>query len=211
MCNHGLFVREERDGRPGVVIVKYAKHNETKAEIDRRLKVDRTRKNAERRSRGIRTDSRRIPPSELVYLRRRGPASSRRRGGAEDATPQPMRLRGQLVEGRRPQLRHPVHLVRFSLRAEAPDDDGPRSFHGPALVTQGGSVGSRSRRSRSLSKESVMDSTESGFDSSKSGFDSSKSGIHPSEGRSITRRSGSLSTHCRFVSRRSVLVERRSG
>jgi hypothetical protein len=61
LVRQGLFAREERDGRPGVVIVKYAKHNETKAEIDRRLKVDRTRKNPERRPCGIRTDSNRIP------------------------------------------------------------------------------------------------------------------------------------------------------
>jgi hypothetical protein len=61
LVRQGLLVRAERDGREGVVIVNYAKHNETKAEIDRRLKVDRTRKGPDRRPRGIRADSERIP------------------------------------------------------------------------------------------------------------------------------------------------------
>jgi hypothetical protein len=56
----GLLVRAEREGRPGVVIVNYAKHNETKAEIERRLNSDRRRKKPERIPRGVRTDSDRI-------------------------------------------------------------------------------------------------------------------------------------------------------
>jgi hypothetical protein len=72
----GLLARGEREGRRGVVIVNYAKYNETKAGIERRLRADRTRKVSERIPRGrasaARTDSDRSrggdvdrnPPSE---------------------------------------------------------------------------------------------------------------------------------------------------
>jgi hypothetical protein len=40
----GLLSRAVQDGCPGVVIVNYAKHNETKAQIDRRMGKDRARK-----------------------------------------------------------------------------------------------------------------------------------------------------------------------
>jgi hypothetical protein len=48
LVRQGLLERAEREGRQGVVIVNYAKHNETKADIDRRLKNDRARKNPDR-------------------------------------------------------------------------------------------------------------------------------------------------------------------
>jgi hypothetical protein len=48
----GLFARAEQDGRQGVVVTNYAKHNETKADIERRLTVDRTRKSSDRIPRG---------------------------------------------------------------------------------------------------------------------------------------------------------------
>jgi hypothetical protein len=44
----GLMARTEREGRPGVVILNYAKHNETKTDIERRMSTDRTRKQADR-------------------------------------------------------------------------------------------------------------------------------------------------------------------
>ena len=88
LVRQGLFERVEREGRQGVVIVNYAKHNETKADIDRRLKVDRARKNPDRAPRGGRADSEwipfgiqksssEIPPSESeteTELRRRSPS-----------------------------------------------------------------------------------------------------------------------------------------
>jgi hypothetical protein len=40
----GLMAHAEREGRPGVVILNYAKHNETKTDVERRLSTDRTRK-----------------------------------------------------------------------------------------------------------------------------------------------------------------------
>jgi hypothetical protein len=61
LVRQGLFERAEREGRQGVVIVNYAKHNETKADINRRLKIDRARKNPDRSPRGGRADSVRIP------------------------------------------------------------------------------------------------------------------------------------------------------
>jgi hypothetical protein len=72
----GLLARAERDGWPGVIICNYAKHNETKVDIARRLKTDRARKASDRIPRGhgksVRSDSDRntsppddrIPPSE---------------------------------------------------------------------------------------------------------------------------------------------------
>lgn len=56
LVQEGLFVRAERDGRPGVVIVNYAKHNETRADVDARMNKDRTRKRAERREGAVRSD-----------------------------------------------------------------------------------------------------------------------------------------------------------
>jgi hypothetical protein len=86
LVRQGLFAREERDGRPGVVLVKYAKHNETKAEIDRRLKVDRTRKNPDRRPRGIRTDSNRIPNGIQTDYSRIPPSESESESEPEPET-----------------------------------------------------------------------------------------------------------------------------
>ena len=72
LVTQGLLARVEREGRAGVVILNYAKHNETKADIERRLSVDRTRKTPERipggRAPSPRTESAgrddRNPPSE---------------------------------------------------------------------------------------------------------------------------------------------------
>jgi hypothetical protein len=68
LVTQGLLARAERDGRQGVIIINYAKHNETKADIERRLNVDRTRKNSGRNPNGIRSDTPskhgRIPRSE---------------------------------------------------------------------------------------------------------------------------------------------------
>src|ERR1700689_4360120 len=61
LVRQGLLARVERAGREGVVIVNYAKHNETKADIDRRLTSDRARKSAPRAARDP-VDSDRIPP-----------------------------------------------------------------------------------------------------------------------------------------------------
>jgi hypothetical protein len=47
----GLLARTEQDGRHGVVILNYAKHNETKDDIQRRMHVDRSRKKPEGPSR----------------------------------------------------------------------------------------------------------------------------------------------------------------
>lgn len=40
----GLFSLEDRDGEHGVIVLKYADHNETKAQIDARRAADRSRK-----------------------------------------------------------------------------------------------------------------------------------------------------------------------
>jgi hypothetical protein len=71
LVERGLFARAEREGYPGVVIVNYAKHNETRADVERRLHRDRARKEAERRPSGrrvdtarhVRVDSARTPPT----------------------------------------------------------------------------------------------------------------------------------------------------
>jgi hypothetical protein len=52
LVRQGLMARVEQDGRAGVIILNYAKHNETKADIDRRLMKDRERKNPERANGG---------------------------------------------------------------------------------------------------------------------------------------------------------------
>jgi len=59
----GLLVRDVQDGCPGVVIVNYAKHNETKAQIDRRMGKDRARKRPGRAA-GRRPDTGAPPRSE---------------------------------------------------------------------------------------------------------------------------------------------------
>ena len=74
LVRQGLLMRCEQGGREGVVLLNYAKHNETKAEIDRRLIADRARKSPQRGARpaadsdespaGTRTDSDGIPPPE---------------------------------------------------------------------------------------------------------------------------------------------------
>ena len=76
LVREGLFERATWNGRAGVVIANYAKHNETRADIERRLEQDRRRKSGERPRResrpnsariprnGVRTDSDRIPRSE---------------------------------------------------------------------------------------------------------------------------------------------------
>ncbi len=58
LVQEGLLVRAERDGRPGVIIVNYSKHNETRADVDARLNKDRTRKRDERREGAVRSDKR---------------------------------------------------------------------------------------------------------------------------------------------------------
>jgi hypothetical protein len=72
LVRQGLLARVERDGREGVVIINYAKHNETKAQIERRLELDRARKDPGGTGRprrnpdpippGVRSDSDRIAP-----------------------------------------------------------------------------------------------------------------------------------------------------
>jgi hypothetical protein len=72
LVRQDLLARVERDGREGVVIINYAKHNEIKAQIERRLELDRGRKDpsgAGRQRRnpdpippGIRADSDRVAP-----------------------------------------------------------------------------------------------------------------------------------------------------
>jgi hypothetical protein len=69
LVRQGLFERAERDGRAGVVIVNYAKHNETKAEIERRLSKDRERKSAESAV-GGRPDPRHGPRQRAADLAR---------------------------------------------------------------------------------------------------------------------------------------------
>lgn len=88
-----LFAREEQDGAHGVRVLKYADHNETKAQIDARRQKDRFRKNkprsiaspvgiqeesagtplgfqteSERNPNGIQLDSRKIPPSPVAGI-----------------------------------------------------------------------------------------------------------------------------------------------
>jgi hypothetical protein len=62
LVRQGLLARAERDGREGVVIVNYAKHNETKAAIERRLELDRARKSPDGTGRGRRTVSDPVRP-----------------------------------------------------------------------------------------------------------------------------------------------------
>ena len=72
LVRQALLARVERDGREGVVIINYAKHNETKAQIERRLELDRVREDpsgAGRQRRNpdpipprIRSDSDRVAP-----------------------------------------------------------------------------------------------------------------------------------------------------
>jgi hypothetical protein len=79
LVTQGLLARTEEDGRTGVIISNYAKHNETKSDIERRLKAHRARKRSDgiprgrepgggadsvRPPTGRRLESRRIPPSE---------------------------------------------------------------------------------------------------------------------------------------------------
>jgi len=61
LVRHGLLTRAVHDGEEGVVVAKYAKHNEMKVEIQRRLKVDRRRKNSDR----VPRDFQRISPGQL--------------------------------------------------------------------------------------------------------------------------------------------------
>jgi hypothetical protein len=67
----GLFSRKEQDGVHGVIVLKYAEHNETKADIELRKVADRCRKgkgrapstqpNSDRNPIGIQTESDRNP------------------------------------------------------------------------------------------------------------------------------------------------------
>ena len=59
----GLFARLEQDGLVGVIIVNYAEFNDTKADINDRLRRDRLRKDRSLIPRGIRLDSH--PPSAV--------------------------------------------------------------------------------------------------------------------------------------------------
>ena len=65
LVRQGLLERVEEDGRRGVCIVNYAKHNETKSDIERRMKADRGRKKSDRipreRDRGVQLDFDRNP------------------------------------------------------------------------------------------------------------------------------------------------------
>lgn len=61
----GLIARDEHNGRHGITILNYEKHNETRSEIEKRLKRDRVRKKSERNPGGrqgsVRTESERNP------------------------------------------------------------------------------------------------------------------------------------------------------
>jgi hypothetical protein len=68
----GLLAHAEREGRPGVAIVNYAKHNESRAEIERRLQADRRRKGsvgvARERAGRVRSDSDRSAPGTIERI-----------------------------------------------------------------------------------------------------------------------------------------------
>jgi hypothetical protein len=75
----GLMAHTEREGRPGVVILNYAKHNETKTDVERRLSADRTRKQSnpspKRAAQRVRSESGRTPPGPVEPIPRPEPES----------------------------------------------------------------------------------------------------------------------------------------
>jgi hypothetical protein len=77
LVEQGLFARAEREGRTGVVILNYAKHNETKADVARRLSTDRARKKSGRipahSGQRVRPESRRTPPGAVDHAARPRP------------------------------------------------------------------------------------------------------------------------------------------
>jgi hypothetical protein len=69
LVEQGLFARTEREGRTGVVILNYAKHNETRTDVARRLSTDRARKKPDRTAahgvQRVRSESSRTPPGAV--------------------------------------------------------------------------------------------------------------------------------------------------
>ncbi len=102
LVRQALLARVERDGREGVVIINYAKHNETKAQIERRLELDRVREDPSGAGRSgatrirFRLESVRIPIVSRPE-RRRIPAEFHRQSQSQS----------QRLKSRRRTLRRP--------------------------------------------------------------------------------------------------------